>query len=52
MISATECSICDATLDLDAGDIKGNFGIISVGFCVTCFACVIDMAKYYSSEEE
>lgn len=52
MISATECSICDAELDLDAGDIEGNFGIIPVGFCVTCFACVMDMAKYYMSEEE
>jgi uncharacterized protein (DUF983 family) len=52
MIPATECSICDAELDIDAGDIEGNFGILPVGFCVTCFACVIDMAKYYLSEEE
>ncbi len=52
MTPATECSICSCELDLDAEDIQGNFGIIPVGFCVSCFACVLDMAKYYMSEEE
>tara|TARA_R110000751_G_scaffold304631_1_gene420241 strand:+ start:193 stop:351 length:159 start_codon:yes stop_codon:yes gene_type:complete len=49
---AENCSICSGELDLDAGDIQGYFGILPVGFCVTCFACMIDMANQYSGEEE
>ena len=49
---AENCSICSGELDLDAGDIQGYFGILPVGFCVTCFACMLDMANQYSGEEE
>jgi|TARA_R110000772_G_scaffold112307_1_gene216538 uncharacterized protein (DUF983 family) len=52
MEESTECSICSAELHIDEGDIQGNFGILPVGFCVTCFACVLDMAQYYLGEEE
>jgi len=48
---AEYCSICSTELDLDAGDIQGDFGILPVGFCVTCFGCMIDMANQYSEEE-
>ena len=52
MDAAEECSICSSELDLDAGDILGSFGILPIGFCVMCFSCILDMAKYYIGKEE
>jgi uncharacterized protein (DUF983 family) len=46
------CSICDGKLDLDAGDIQGYFGILPVGFCVTCFEGIIDMTNQYLGIED
>tara|TARA_R100001530_G_scaffold32223_1_gene25341 strand:+ start:832 stop:990 length:159 start_codon:yes stop_codon:yes gene_type:complete len=46
------CSICDGKLDLDAGDIQGYFGILPVGFCVTCFKDIIDMTNQYLGIED
>ncbi len=48
---AEHCNICNGKLDLDAGDIQGYFGTLPVGFCVTCFNCIIDMANQYLEEE-
>ena len=42
---ATECSICEAEIDLDAGDIQGDFGITPVAFCVWCYSSIVDMVK-------
>lgn len=41
----TECSICSCELDSDAEMVvRGYFGILPVGFCATCFSCMMDMA--------
>jgi len=38
------CSICGYDFDIDGeGGIAGEFGIIPVAFCPTCYSCVDDM---------
>ena len=38
-----KCSICDSEIELDNGDIQGNFGISPVAFCVLCLSSLTDM---------
>jgi len=38
-----KCSICDSEIELDNGDIQGNFGICPVAFCVWCMSSLTDM---------
>ena len=38
-----KCNICDSDLDIDSGDIVGNFGITPVAFCVWCYSSMRDM---------
>ena len=38
-----KCSICDSEIELDNGDIQGNFGICPVAFCVWCVSSMTDM---------
>ena len=38
-----KCSICDNEIELDNGDIQGNFGICPVAFCVWCLSSMHDM---------
>jgi len=45
MIPATECSICQSEIDLDSGDIQGDFGITPIAFCVWCYSSIVDMVK-------
>jgi len=40
-----KCSICDSEINKDAGDIQGNFGILPVAFCITCYSSILDMVK-------
>ena len=37
------CNICDSDIDVEAGDIKGYFGISPVAFCVWCMSSMTDM---------
>ncbi len=37
------CTICECELDEDAGDVKGYFGILPMGFCVWCMSSLTDM---------
>ena len=37
------CSVCEAPLEEEVGDIMGYFGIMPIGFCVWCLASVTDM---------
>jgi len=39
------CNICDSDIDLDAGDMQGNFGIMPIAFCVWCYSNMVDMVK-------
>ena len=36
-----KCSICDSELEED--EVRGNFGITPVGFCVWCMSSITDM---------
>ena len=38
-----KCSICDSEIELDNGDIQGNFGICPVAFCVWCMSSLTSM---------
>ena len=38
-----KCSICDAPIEEDNGDIVGYFGICPVAFCVWCLSSMTDM---------
>ena len=38
-----KCSICDSEIELDNGDIQGNFGICPVAFCVWCLSPLTEM---------
>tara|TARA_Y100000114_G_C11616402_1_gene257560 strand:- start:67 stop:231 length:165 start_codon:yes stop_codon:yes gene_type:complete len=52
MINVDNCSICDAELETESGDIRGNFGITAVGFCIMCFSSILDMAKFHLGIQE
>lgn len=40
------CSVCECDFDIEAeGGIAGEFGILPVAFCPTCFSCMCDMAE-------
>lgn len=39
------CTACSGEFNLDTeGGIEGNFGILPMAFCPTCYACMMDMA--------
>ena len=37
------CNICDSEIEVDNGDVVGNFGICQVSFCVWCMSSMTDM---------
>tara|TARA_Y100000593_G_scaffold55168_1_gene103133 strand:- start:17039 stop:17248 length:210 start_codon:yes stop_codon:yes gene_type:complete len=37
------CNICDSEIEVDNGDVVGNFGICPVSFCVLCMSSMTDM---------
>jgi hypothetical protein len=40
-----ECSVCRCEFSLeDEGGIAGEFGVLAVQFCPTCFSSMMDMA--------
>jgi hypothetical protein len=39
----SECNICSADIDEEAGDVVGYFGISPVSFCVWCYSSLTDM---------
>tara|TARA_R110002020_G_scaffold115383_3_gene265303 strand:+ start:310 stop:561 length:252 start_codon:yes stop_codon:yes gene_type:complete len=44
------CTICGGDFDLDnEGGVEGDFGILPVAFCPTCYACLMDMAEQLGS---
>jgi hypothetical protein len=46
-IDSHQCSVCSCDYTDDEGGIQGNFGILPVSFCPTCFSCMCDMAAQY-----
>lgn len=47
-----QCSVCSCDYTDDEGGVQGNFGILPVSFCPTCFSCMCDMAQYYNDSDE
>jgi|TARA_R110000737_G_scaffold9078_1_gene24780 hypothetical protein len=39
------CSICSCIYTESEGGIEGNFGILPVAFCPTCYSSTVDMVK-------
>lgn len=39
------CSVCKSEFQDDEGGVTGNFGILPVAFCPTCFCGACDMVK-------
>ena len=40
------CTACSGPFNLDTeGGIEGNFGVLPMAFCPTCYACMMDMAS-------
>jgi len=47
------CSVCNCDFSLDEeGGIAGNFGVLPVQFCPTCFACMMDMADQLRGNDD
>ncbi len=40
-----KCSVCQCDFTDDEGGVHGEFGIIPVSFCPTCFSCMCDMVQ-------
>jgi len=44
--STRTCTACNGEFDLQTeGGIEGNFGILPMAFCPTCYASMMDMAQ-------
>ena len=46
-----KCSVCQCDFTDDEGGVHGDFGIIPVSFCPTCFSCMCDMAEQLDYRE-
>jgi len=46
-----KCSVCQCDFTDDEGGVHGEFGIIPVSFCPTCFSCMCDMAEQLDDRE-
>lgn len=38
-----KCNLCDNEIEVDNGDIVGEFGMSSVAFCIMCLSPMTDM---------
>jgi|TARA_B100000073_G_scaffold206915_1_gene171660 hypothetical protein len=46
------CTICDAEIDVDNGDIVGYFGISEVSFCVWCLSSIREMVYHHFPDQD
>ena len=44
-VTEHKCSVCQYKFTDDEGGVHGEFGIIPVSFCPTCFSCMCDMVE-------
>ena len=52
MNTTHRCNVCSCEYTDDEGGVEGNFGMLPVTFCPTCFSCMCDMASQYMDPEE
>ena len=50
-VTSHECSVCSCTYTDDEGGVQGEFGILPVSFCPTCFSCMCDMAQQFNDPD-
>ena len=41
------CNACSCTYTDDEGGVEGDFGMLPMSFCPTCFSCMCDMVAQY-----
>lgn len=46
------CTVCSCSYTDDEGGVRGDFGMLPVSFCPTCFSCMCDMAQQYIGDDE
>lgn len=51
MTTEHKCSVCQCDFTDDEGGVHGEFGIIPVSFCPTCFSCMCDMVQQLDERE-
>ena len=56
IIEAHKCTICDCIYTREEGGVEGDFGILPVQFCPTCYTSIVDMVHqlegdYFFDEE-
>lgn len=51
MTTEHKCSVCQYGFTDDEGGVHGEFGIIPVSFCPTCFSCMCDMVEQLDDRE-
>ena len=56
IIEAYKCSICYCIYTKEEGGVEGDFGILPVQFCPTCYSYILDMVHqlegdYFFNEE-
>ena len=42
-----KCNACGCEYTDDEGGVEGDFGILPMAFCPTCFSCMCDMVSQY-----
>jgi len=47
-----QCNVCSCEYTDDEGGVEGNFGMLPVSFCPTCFSCMCDMASQYMDPDQ
>jgi hypothetical protein len=57
LIEAHKCSICNVVYTIEGAGVEGDFGILPVQFCPTCYASMVDMVQqlegdYFLNGEE
>jgi|TARA_B100001094_G_scaffold9709_1_gene8679 rubredoxin len=57
LIEAHKCSICNVVYTKEEGGVEGDFGILPVQFCPTCYSSMVDMVQqlegdYFLNGEE
>lgn len=45
-MSAKKCNVCECDFNIESeGGVEGNFGVLEVAFCPTCYVCMCDMVN-------
>ena len=52
MTDTHQCNVCSCEYTDDEGGVEGNFGMLPVSFCPTCFSCMCDMASQYMDPDQ